>query len=136
MWQEPYFIHLIPGGIKVLVYGLAREGFTPNADLHVGVALAFHYAAQSIVFGNKILTCQQVNPKKTLNEILKKNILIHLSQLCFVLNIDSILFSLPLITSVAKLGWGEDFWGSAFFIPAATVDDTSALIFSSSNHKT
>lgn len=42
----------------------------------------------------------------------------------------------PLITSVAKLGWGEDFWGSGFCIAAATPDDTSDLIFSSSNHKT
>lgn len=75
MQQEPDLIHLIPGGIQVFFDGLASEGFTPNADLDVGVALAFQHAAYPIVFWNKILTCQQVNPKKTLNMIKKKNVL-------------------------------------------------------------
>lgn len=57
-----YLEHLIPGGVEVSFDDLTCKCFTSNVDFDIGVTFAFDHAPHQVIFGNKVLPCQQVNP--------------------------------------------------------------------------
>lgn len=130
--NEFYLIHLIPRGVKISLDNLTRKCFAPNVDLYIGVTFAFHHAPHQVIFGNKILACQQMDPEQTLEKTIYA-----LWKVCLIyMGKTKSKPQLHFITSVAKLGWGEECWGSCLDSPASRLEATSDGIRSSSNHKT